>query len=228
MSDASQKAAVPHEHEFEAAQGLPEALPRGERVLWQGAPDWRLLAIRVFHVRAIAIYFGVLLGWRAANVLYDGGTAAQALLSLALLAPLALLALGLLGTLAWLSSRTTVYTLTDRRVVMRIGIVLSITFNLPLRQIESADLKGLANGHGDIALMLAPGERIAYLHLWPHARPWQMRRTQPMLRCIANAAEVGQMLSRAAAAVPASSVLQGTPASPGRVDGLGGAGPLPA
>lgn len=200
---ASQPRPVPHEHEFEAAHGLPETLPRGERILWQGVPDWRLLAIQVFHVRAVAIYFAVLLGWRAANVVYDGGGATQALLSVALLAPLALLALALLTVLAWLSSRTTVYTLTNRRVVMRVGIVLSITFNLPLRQVESAGLRPVRGGHGDIALVLAPGERIAYLHLWPHVRPWQLRRTQPMLRCVADAATVGQLLTRAAAEVPA-------------------------
>ncbi|MEY3475503.1 MAG: hypothetical protein RL087_1961, partial [Pseudomonadota bacterium] len=30
-----------HEHEFEAAPGLPAPLPVGERILWQGAPQWR-------------------------------------------------------------------------------------------------------------------------------------------------------------------------------------------
>ena len=117
MSAAGIKQDVPHEHEFEAALGLPENLPRGERILWQGVPDWRLLAVQVFHVRLIAIYFVVLLGWRATNVLYDGGGVMQALLSLALLAPLALLALGLLTVLAWLSARTTVYTLDRKSVV---------------------------------------------------------------------------------------------------------------
>lgn len=208
---------VQHEHEFEAAPGLPEHLPRGERILWQGVPDWRMLANQVFHVRAIAIYFAVLLGWRAANVLYDGGGAVQALLSVALLAPLALLALGLLCVLAWLSARTTIYTLTNRRVVMRVGIVLSITFNLPLRQVESAGLRPLRGDFGDIALVLAPGERIAYLHLWPHVRPWQLKRTQPMLRCVADAAAVGQLLSRAAADVPADQPVAEHSGAPGTV-----------
>ena len=206
---------VPHEHEFEAAHGLPEHLPRGERILWQGAPDWRALAVQAFHVRAIAVYFAILLAWRAANVLYDGGGALQALGSVMLLAPLALLALGLLALLAWLSARTTVYTLTNRRLVMRIGIVLSITFNLPLRQVESAGLRPLADGHGDIALTLVPGERIAYLHLWPHVRPWQLKRTQPMLRCVPDATRVGQLLSRAAADVAAVSTAPANgPAAP--------------
>ena len=35
-----------------------EQLPKGERVLWHGAPDWKALAMHVFHVRAVAT-----LGW---------------------------------------------------------------------------------------------------------------------------------------------------------------------
>ena len=33
---------------FEPVRGLPAELPRGERLIWQGAPDWRLLAIQAF------------------------------------------------------------------------------------------------------------------------------------------------------------------------------------
>lgn len=192
-----------HEHEFEAAHGLPEDLPAGERLLWQGAPDWKLLAVRVFHVRAIAIYFALLFAWRASDVLLDGGGIGQALLAVALLSPLALVALGLLAVLAWLSARTAVYTITSRRVILRIGIVLSVTYNLPHRQIHGASLHGDSAGRGDIALQLAPGSHIAYLQLWPHARPWQMRRPQPALRCIPEAARVGALLTQAIAAVPA-------------------------
>ena len=50
-----------HEHEFEAAPGLPEPLPRGERLLWQGRPDWRQLALHAFHVRKLAFYFAFML-----------------------------------------------------------------------------------------------------------------------------------------------------------------------
>ena len=51
-----------HEHEFEAAPGLPEPLPRGERLIWQGSPDWVQLAIHAFHVRKLAIYFSAMGG----------------------------------------------------------------------------------------------------------------------------------------------------------------------
>ena len=49
-----------HEHEWEAAPGLPSALPAGERVVWQGAPNWRSLAIHAFHVPKVAMYFSLI------------------------------------------------------------------------------------------------------------------------------------------------------------------------
>ncbi len=195
-----------HEHEFEAAHGLPEPLPPGERILWQGSPDWTTLANQVFHVRTLGIYFAAMLIWRAGMAVYDGGDAWDALRSVALLAPLALLAIGILMLVAWLMSRTSVYTLTDRRVVMRLGIVLCVTFNLPYRMIESASLRSNPDGTGNLALVLAPGERIAYAHLWPHARPWRVTRTEPMLRAIPDAVRVGQLLTAGISALPVDGV----------------------
>lgn len=186
-----------HEHEFEAAHGLPEPLPAGERLLWQGSPEWWALARSAFHVRQLAVYFAVILALRCAGVLADGGSADDATRALLLLLPLALLAVGVALTLAWLAARTTVYTLTDRRVVMRIGIVLSLTFNLPLARIANAGLRTNADGTGDIPLALAGGDRIAWLHLWPHTRPWKLARPEPMLRCVPHAAEAARVLARA-------------------------------
>ncbi|KQW74198.1 MULTISPECIES: photosynthetic complex putative assembly protein PuhB [unclassified Methylibium] len=188
------------DHDFEPAYGLPELLPAGERLLWQGAPQWRVLAREALHVRKLAAYFGLLLAWRAVVVLGDGGGLAAVALSWLWMLPLAALALGLLTTLAWLIGRTSVYSVTDRRVVMRIGIVLTITFNLPYRTIESAGLRTNPDGSGDITLTLAPAERIAYLHLWPHVRPWKVARTEPMLRALPDARHVAQLLSSALAA----------------------------
>ncbi|WP_430423450.1 photosynthetic complex putative assembly protein PuhB [Methylibium petroleiphilum] len=188
------------DHDFEPAYGLPELLPAGERLLWQGAPQWRVLAREALHVRKLAAYFGVLLAWRAVVVLGDGGGLVAVALSWLWMLPLAALALGLLTTLAWLIGRTSVYSITDRRVVMRIGIVLTITFNLPYRTIEAAGLRTRPDGSGDITLTLAPAERIAYLHLWPHVRPWKVARTEPMLRALPDAQHVAQLLSDALAA----------------------------
>lgn len=194
---------IPHdqapEHEFEAAPGLPEALPAGEKMLWQGGPDWRMLAREALHTRFIAAYFGVLIVWRGAGVLASGGSVGDVTLSMLWPLPVAAAALGLLLLIAWLMARTTVYTITDKRVVMRVGVVLSITFNLPLSQIEAAGLHAQANGRGDINLTLTETDRIAYLHLWPHVRPWRLKRTQPMLRCLPQAVSVAATLASALA-----------------------------
>jgi len=187
-----------HEHEFEATHGLPEALPRGETQLWQGSPSALLMARQALHLDLVLVYFGALLLWRGVGSWYDGETLAQTLWGLTrMLAPISLAVL-LISGLAWLMARSTVYTITDRRVVMRVGVVLSITFNLPFAQIASAGFRERGRGQGgDIVLSLGGEDRIAYLHLWPHVRPWQLKRTQPMLRALSDAKAVAQTLATA-------------------------------
>jgi hypothetical protein len=190
----------PREHETEPVHGLPEMLPAGERILWQGAPRWQSLAVRAFHVRKLALYFCALLAWRGAAALSDGNSVVDAAAAALSLAPLALAALGMVVMLARFSARSTVYTVTTERVVMRIGIVLTITLNLPFRVIESAGLRTYSDGTGDIPLSLTGKEKIAIIHLWPHARPWRFSRPEPMMRAIPDAARVGQLLAQAIAA----------------------------
>ena len=189
--------AAGHEHEFEAQRGLPEALPAGEKLLWQGSPDWKMLARHAFHVRKLATYFAAMVALRGAFVIGDGGSAVDALRSAVWPLALAALALSLVALLAWLSARAAVYTLTDKRVVMRIGIVLTLTFNLPYKRIAAAGLHLDAAGSGDLPLTLLPGDHIAWLHLWPHARPWKLARPEPMMRCVPDAQRVARLLSQA-------------------------------
>jgi hypothetical protein len=204
-----------HEHEFEAAHGLPEKLPRNEHLLWQGTPDWRRLAVEAVHVRKLALYFAVILALRGANVLSGGGTLAHALVAVLWLLPLAALAIGVLVLLAWLMGRNTVYTVTDRRVVMRIGIVLTITFNLPYSAIESASMRANADGSGDLVLRPASVDKIAYVHLWPHARPWHLKHPEPMLRAIPDVQRVASLLSGALAASAGTAPVRITATRPG-------------
>jgi hypothetical protein len=197
MSNASQPQ---HEHEFEHAPGLPEPLPAGERILWQGRPQaWRL-AVEALHIRKLALYFALLLGWRALEQLFDPpATLGAALASWAWTIALAALALGFVVAYARMAAEAAVYTITDRRVVMRIGVVLTVTFNLPFTRLAGAALRAdpRVPHSGDIALELMPGDHIAYLHLWPHARPWKLARPQPALRCLADAPAVARILAEA-------------------------------
>lgn len=185
------------EYENEPIRGLPGHLPEGEHILWQGAPEWRTLAKTAFHVRTVAIYFGVLMAWRAGETLLAGGGLLAALASTAWLTIAAAAGLGLLALLAWLSARTTVYTITNRRVVLRFGIALPKAVNVPFTTIEGASLKRQADGAGDIAISVGGQRRIAYLQLWPHVRPWRLSQPQPTLRSVPQAGVAAQILAEA-------------------------------
>jgi hypothetical protein len=184
------------DYQVEPIPGLPEKLPAGEHILWQGAPRWWDMAQRAFHVRAVGAYFALLMLWRVWSRLQQGGPH-DALMSLASLLPLAMIGLGLLLLLAWLSSRTTVYTLTNRRLVMRIGIALPMAINIPFSVIRAAAVRLSADGSGDILLTLAEGHRIPYSNLWPHVRPWRLNRPEPLVRNIADAEAVCAALGAA-------------------------------
>lgn len=189
------------EHDFEPQLGLPQTLPAGERLLWQGSPDVASVARHVFHVRKLAIYFAAMLAMRLAFDLHAGVAWRDLLATAAGFGGLAALGVGLMLGIAWLTARTTIYTLTDRRVVMRIGIVLSVSFNIPLSRIDAAALKLHGDGTGHLPLALSAPDKIAYLHLWPHARGWRMARPEPMLLAVPDAQRVAALLGTAWAEV---------------------------
>lgn len=186
-----------HEHELEPEFGLPEPLPHGETILWQGAPDFGDMAVRVFHLRKAVFYFIAILLARVIQLSMSDIGITGTLMGMLLPTSMALIALTAIITLAWLTARTTAYTLTDRRIVMRVGIVLTLTFNLPLKAISTAAVQVTGKGFGDLPLSLGGGDRIAWLHLWPHSRPWRLAKPEPMLRCVPDAQAVASLLSRA-------------------------------
>lgn len=182
------------EYENEPVPGLPAKLPPGESILWQGAPDWRALAREAFHVRAVAVYFAVLIVW---------GLAAGNVRGAAITLGLAIAAIVLLHILAWLTARATLYTITERRIVMRFGVALPMCINLPMVAVSAASLNLRDDGNGDIALALTQRQRAGFLMLWPHARPWKLGAPEPMLRALPDAQSVATLLTEAmAAAVP--------------------------
>ncbi len=174
---------------------LPEDIPQGERILWHGRPCWIALFRRAYRADFVAGYFLLLGVWNAIDAA-DAGLAASAIAAARAFA-IGSAALALLALLAWASARTALFVITSRRVVMKIGIALQVFYNLPFTQIENAALRVDADGAGDIALRLMPGERIGYLHLWPFARPFRYAQPEPSLRGLPKAQEVGDILGRA-------------------------------
>jgi len=186
-----------NELDWEPIPGLPELLPEGERILWQGSPRWRGLARRAFHVRKVAVYFALILAWLAVADFMAGDSLAQAALGGGWVLVLAHVSIGLLLLLAWAMSRATLYTITNRRVVMRFGVAIPMTINIPFRQIASAALRKFPDGTGDIPLSLRGKRRVSYLVLWPNVRPWRFGQVEPMLRCVEDAERVARILSEA-------------------------------
>ncbi len=184
------------ENELEPVLGLPEPLPEGEEVLWQGAPRWGVLVRRAFFFWPVMIYFLLLVGWRFAH-----GVAQQesvtALIGAGLwLMALASLTVGLLALIGWLFAKSTVYTITSQRIVMRFGLAFPLTVNLPFSKVRSASLKTFRDGTGNISLLMAEGEKVSFYLLWPNIRPWTFSPAQPTLRAIADAEMVAALLSR--------------------------------
>lgn len=185
--------------DFEAIRGLPAPLPAGERLLWQGTPRFKALALRAYHVRKVIIYFLALVAWRVTVGVVYSQSLHEVLLSCLLLIVSGSLAVGVLCLLAYCSSRTTIYTITSQRVLLRHGIAVPMTMNVPFKAVDGAALKLFADGTGDLALTVARHQRVGYLITWPHLRPGQITRPQPGFRALGDAENAAHILSQALA-----------------------------
>ena len=188
------------EHEYEPTPGLPEKLPRGETLLWQGAPDRAGFSRNAFHLRGLAIYFSVIILIRIGLDVASGIAVGETLGSALPLVGTALAAILVLAVIGRYAARTSVYSITDRRVVLRIGMALPMTVNIPFASVATMALRTNSDGTGDIVLALLPGHRVAWLALWPHCRSLKVARPEPVLRALANAPAAAQILARALAA----------------------------
>lgn len=187
-----------HNHDdyaTEPVRGLPAALPRGEFVLWQGAPSWRAFARQVFytHIITALVVAGAIA--RAALTLNAGVSVGTAIGEASVILAFGLAGVGILMLLAWLVERTTVYTITNKRLMMRVGVAIQKTFNVPFAAIDGAALRSNNKDIGNLSVSLKPDVSLAYLILWPHARPWRMRDTEPTLRAIPKASNVAKLLT---------------------------------
>lgn len=200
------------EYENEPIPGLPGIPPPGEQILWQGSPDWRVLARTAFHTRLVAAYFVLLTAWALLSAVLQGIRSSSDISGAAMTAIVGTLGVALLHLLAWGSARTTIYTLTNRRIVLRIGMALPKCINLPLGLIGAVDLAARTDGTGDVPLTIIGMRKLGYVALWPHARPWKVSTPQPMLRAVPHAADVAALIARTCqAANPAGQVAAAKP-----------------
>ncbi|MDP4574974.1 photosynthetic complex putative assembly protein PuhB [Qipengyuania sp. G39] len=187
-----------------------------EQVLWEGKPDLATLARTAFHTRIVTVYFLGLIAIALALGSFGGA---------AITAGAGLVTLGLIYGFAWLGTRTTTYILTDRRLILNIGMAIEKSVNIPLKMIGAAHLTDRGAGSGDIAVELLKGNGLGYAILWPHARPFHLSKPQPMLRAIRGVRDVAAKLAAATALHEAIALGGGEAASAEaeRGDGMTGA-----
>jgi hypothetical protein len=177
---------------------LPADIPQGERVLWFGRPEPTSLWRRAYRADWIAAWFGVMTMWNFVSGASDAGFLFGFISGIRTLG-IGAAALAIFAFLAWLSARTTLYVVTERRVVIKTGIALPVFYNVPFKQIGGASLRDYGDGTGDVPVALTNGQRIPYLALWPSARPLRFTAPEPMLRCVVDARQVAETLGRALA-----------------------------
>ncbi|MEE4330594.1 MAG: photosynthetic complex putative assembly protein PuhB [Wenzhouxiangella sp.] len=177
---------------------LPETLPEDERVLWQHSPEWRPYGRRVFQLGKIALYFLVVVAWVAVAAYIDNGGWQALVRSLIWSVPPAIGVIGLLALVAWLYARTTVYTITSKRVIIQSGLAVPSAVNLPFTKVQSADMKTYADRTGDIELAMS-GPRLLYSMLWPNVRFFRLKRPLPVMRAIPQPEAVAEILGQALA-----------------------------
>ena len=182
------------EYATEPVPGLPENLPDDEHLIWQGQPTWRALAVRAFHVRKLVVYFVALWAAFALYYVFQGQYAVIATVALRLVIPL-VLGVAVLCGLAALYARMTIYTITNRRVVIRSGVALPISVNVPFAQVLSAGSFHHSDETSDIALEVAADQNASYVVLWPNVRPRYFRRPQPMMRGVADGRRAADLLA---------------------------------
>lgn len=180
--------------------GLPHGLPIGETLLWQGKPDFRSLLMGAFRLRMLSIYVGVIVVWSLVSAAFAGYGLREILASAVWAIGLGALALALVALMAWLTARSTIYTITSRRVVIAHGASIRKHLNLPFAKIEAAGIRIGADGIGDIPLTLDARSRLSYILLWPHVKAGKKAGTEPMLRAVRDAEPVAKLLADAWAA----------------------------
>jgi hypothetical protein len=179
-------------------RGVPHPLPAGEHVLWEGAPAGGAMATHVFHRRLFALYFVAVTGWWAATTTMVVGSS-EFLAGLGVRLGLAVAVMAVVEVLARVSARTTWYAITNRRVVLKIGMVIEMSINIPFSAIESAGAGTFRDGTGQVMLSLVKSNRLAYIALWPHCSVFSINHPQPILRGLADAQHVGTLLANAVA-----------------------------
>ena len=201
--------------DFDQFKELPAPLPVGERVIWQGKPSFKGLALRSFHIREVAIYFGLLMAWKLWSNWSHGASLAEAATSVAWLVAPAVSAIAVLAGLAWLFRRAACLHHHHQAGAVSVRRGAADDHERAAEQDRQRRVENLSRWLGRYSAGALNSDRVSYVLLWPHVRPWRLRTPEPMLRALPDAALAAARLSEALTGQPGPAAVA-LPQSAGR------------
>jgi hypothetical protein len=174
-----------------------KSIPLGEKIYWNGKPNWKSFGYHAFGVKYFSIYFFVCALYSVSQI--DSSFSFGAFfIKYAPYLISGILAGMILLFLAYLSARHTCYVITEKRIVIRTGVALVFLLNMPLKNILSIDMKALTKGQGNVIFKVQSKKRIPYLSCWPSVKSGSFLEPIPAFRSIRDIEKIGKLISEIA------------------------------
>ena len=180
---------------FEANKNILDAIPEGESILWKGKPSFWGFSWYFFGLKLLAFYLIILSVVFAARLTVTDFFTAFVVDFLPFLLS-GILTSCILMALAKIQSQSSVYIITENRVIIKSGAALSFLISMPFKKIKAVNLQKRKGSLGTISFELNSGKRVPYISCWPSVRPWRFKNTEPAFSCIENVDEVATILRK--------------------------------
>ncbi|MEM7527470.1 MAG: photosynthetic complex putative assembly protein PuhB [Pseudomonadota bacterium] len=176
----------------------PRCSPKASRCCGKARPSWKALALRGVATKFVMGWLAIIVAWKISALIGGTLTLVEAARLLLMQLCLAAVAVGIFAGIAYATAEQTIYTITNRRVVLRFGLMMDLSVNLPFTQIGKLDLRRHRDGTGDLVLGLQGDlQGLSIIHIWPNSLPWHWFSPTPMLRALPEPDHAGQILADA-------------------------------
>ena len=180
---------------FEVHKNILDAIPEGESILWKGKPSFWGFSWYFFGLKLLAFYLIILSVVFAARLTVTDFFTAFVVDFLPFLLS-GILTSCILMALAKIQSQSSVYIITENRVIIKSGAALAFLISMPFKKIKAVNLQKRKGSLGTISFELNSGKRVPYISCWPSVRPWRFKKTEPAFSCIENVDEVATILRK--------------------------------
>ena len=180
---------------LEVHKNILDAIPEGESILWKGKPSFWGFSWYFFGLKLLAFYLIILSVVFAARLTVTDFFTAFVVDFLPFLLS-GILTSFILMALAKIQSQSSVYIITENRVIIKSGAALSFLISMPFKKIKAVNLQKRKGSLGTISFELNSGKRVPYISCWPSVRPWRFKKTEPAFSCIENVDEVATILRK--------------------------------